>query len=45
MVLSEGRVVEYDTPNCLMDQQDSIYRSLVEESEKAHEDQEDVDAS
>lgn len=40
MVLSAGRVVEYDTPASLMDKEDSIYRSLVEESEKTHEDQE-----
>eukprot|EP01043_Picozoa_sp_COSAG02_P017166 COSAG02_NODE_772_length_17359_cov_74.661587_19_plen_213_part_00 len=41
MVLSAGRVVEYDTPDNLMEQEDSIYRSLVEESEKSHQDQED----
>ena len=38
MVLSAGRVVEYDTPDNLMEQEDSIYRSLVEESEKSHAD-------
>ena len=42
MVLSAGRVVEYDTPDSLMAQDDSIYRSLVEESEKSHEDPEDA---
>ena len=37
MVLSDGRVVEYDTPEALMDDTESVYRSLVEESEKARE--------
>ena len=37
MVLSDGRVVEYDSPEALMDDTESVYRSLVEESEKARE--------
>jgi ABC-type multidrug transport system fused ATPase/permease subunit len=41
MVLDKGRVVEYESPENLMDQEDSIYRSLVEESEKAREDQDE----
>ena len=41
MVLDKGRVVEYEPPENLMDQEDSIYRSLVEESEKAREDQDE----
>ena len=37
MVLSDCRVVEYDTPEALMYDTESVYRSLVEESEKARE--------
>ena len=43
MVLSAGRVVEYDTPENLMDEEDSVYRSLVEESEKAREQEDGVE--
>ena len=36
MVLDQGKVVEFDSPTKLLNTQGSIYRSLVEESEKTH---------
>jgi len=36
MVLDQGAVVEFDSPQNLLSREGSIYRSLVEESEKSH---------
>jgi ABC-type multidrug transport system fused ATPase/permease subunit len=36
MVLDQGAVVEFDSPQNLLSHDGSIYRSLVEESEKSH---------
>jgi ATP-binding cassette subfamily C (CFTR/MRP) protein 1 len=36
MVLSQGEVAEFDSPAILLNTPGSVYRSLVEESEKTH---------
>ncbi len=37
MVLSDGRVVEFAEPAVLLAQEDSVYRSLVEESQQGNQ--------
>ena len=36
MVLDQGEVAEFDSPQTLLKTPGSVYRSLVEESEKTH---------
>jgi ATP-binding cassette subfamily C (CFTR/MRP) protein 1 len=37
LVLDDGRVAEFDTPEALLDQKDGIFKGMVEKSRAAHE--------
>jgi len=37
LVLDDGRIAEYDTPDTLLEMQDGIFKGMVEKSREAHE--------
>lgn len=37
LVLDDGKIAEYDTPEALLKMKDGIFKSMVDKSNKAHE--------
>lgn len=36
LVLDDGRIAEFDSPETLLKKEDSIFKSMVDKSRKAH---------